>query len=248
VKERTPLTRRQFMATLGLGLLGMMMLRLEIVPSTLKAVVPRPEARPVHMANLPMVREARLLVASFAVVAILGFPVVVLAASYGSDTYGGGPFNVGIDPPPLPPPASSGGGVVMGGPLGIGYVITNPTSSVAVVTSGPILSTSSLATSAVSDAHSIPANASRFSRTLRLLDTGADVQRLQGYLNANGFLLAYSGPGSPGHETQRFGALTYAALIKFQEAHGTAILAPLGLTTGTGFFGSSTITFIDEQP
>ena len=55
--------------------------------------------------------------------------------------------------------------------------------------------------------------------------------RLQQYLNTHGSPVAASGPGSPGMETTKFGALTYSALIKFQKAHN---LPP------TGFFGPLT--------
>lgn len=71
-----------------------------------------------------------------------------------------------------------------------------------------------------------------------------DVRRLQKYLNSQGFLLAKFGPGSPGEETNYFGPLTYAALIKFQETYKEEILRPWGLTRGTGFFGITTRAFI----
>ncbi len=47
-----------------------------------------------------------------------------------------------------------------------------------------------------------------------------DVKELQKYLNANGFILVKTGPGSPGNETTKFGAATRIALIKFQKAKG----------------------------
>ncbi len=53
-------------------------------------------------------------------------------------------------------------------------------------------------------------------KTLRSGMTGAQVQLLQQLLNANGFIVAKIGAGSPGHETTYFGALTRNALIKFQ--------------------------------
>ena len=54
------------------------------------------------------------------------------------------------------------------------------------------------------------------------LSTGmisGDVQKLQEYLNAHGFIISQSGAGSIGKETNKFGAATYAALIKFQKAN-----------------------------
>lgn len=85
-----------------------------------------------------------------------------------------------------------------------------------------------------------------FWRNLSLHMSGTDVQELQKYLNTHGFLLAQAGVGAPGLETDYFGLLTYNALIKFQDAHTQAILAPVGLTKGTGYFGPSTRAFINR--
>jgi len=65
--------------------------------------------------------------------------------------------------------------------------------------------------------------------------TGRDVRELQVFLNANGFPVADSGPGSPGNEVDVFGTNTRNAVIKFQTAHGL---------TATGFFGSATRKYI----
>jgi hypothetical protein len=46
--------------------------------------------------------------------------------------------------------------------------------------------------------------------------TDPDVKKLQQLLNKLGYILAESGPGSPGNETDYFGSLTQAALAKFQ--------------------------------
>ena len=76
--------------------------------------------------------------------------------------------------------------------------------------------------------------------------TSSDVFELQKYLNANDFVIAQSGAGSIGKETNYFGLLTYKALIKFQEAHAVDILTPGGLTKGTGYFGPSTRAFVNK--
>jgi peptidoglycan hydrolase-like protein with peptidoglycan-binding domain len=49
--------------------------------------------------------------------------------------------------------------------------------------------------------------------------SGVDVKALQVYLNTHGYIIAKSGPGSPGHETNLFGNATKAAVIKFQKAN-----------------------------
>src|SRR3989344_637119 len=81
---------------------------------------------------------------------------------------------------------------------------------------------------------------SSFNRNLQRGNQGADVKALQQFLNAQGFQLASVGAGSPGQETEYFGPATQAALIRFQEMHASHILAPLGLQSGTGYFGAST--------
>ncbi len=81
---------------------------------------------------------------------------------------------------------------------------------------------------------------SKFTKTLKLGMTDPEVKLLQQYLNTHNFIISANGAGSPGKETSYFGVLTKLALIKFQEAHKAAILAPLGLEKGTGIFGPST--------
>ena len=51
---------------------------------------------------------------------------------------------------------------------------------------------------------------------------GASVKVLQQFLNTHGFVIASSGPGSPGNETEVFGSLTLKAVQKFQEQYGIA--------------------------
>jgi len=92
----------------------------------------------------------------------------------------------------------------------------------------------------------IVSNSYKFYRNLGYKMTGLDVIGLQKYLNTHSFVLAQNGAGSVGKETNYFGLLTKTALIKFQEAHASDILIPLGLTKGTGYFGPSTHAFVNK--
>lgn len=80
-----------------------------------------------------------------------------------------------------------------------------------------------------------------FTRNLRLGSSGDDVKYLQIILNSDpDTRLSESGVGAPGQETSYFGPLTEAAVIKFQEKYADTVLAPHGLSTGTGFVGTTT--------
>lgn len=80
-----------------------------------------------------------------------------------------------------------------------------------------------------------------FTRNLKMGDVGTDVKNLQIILNSNpSTIVATTGFGSPNNETLFFGDKTRLAVIKFQELYRSEILAPLGLTNGTGFVGTST--------
>lgn len=68
---------------------------------------------------------------------------------------------------------------------------------------------------------------------------GAQVRALQRLLNAKGFVIATSGPGSPGSETSTFGTLTREALKRFQCAKGI-VCEGSETTTGYGRFGPKT--------
>ncbi len=80
-----------------------------------------------------------------------------------------------------------------------------------------------------------------WTRDLKTGATGADVMKLQQFLNANADTrVAATGAGSAGMETQTFGPATAAAVSKFQVMHRADILTPAGLTNPTGYFGPST--------
>ncbi|MCL5960389.1 MAG: hypothetical protein M1358_13965 [Chloroflexi bacterium] len=80
----------------------------------------------------------------------------------------------------------------------------------------------------------------RFSINLQRGMNGVDVKYLQTVLNRDGCRLADTGPGSPGNETSYFGSLTQSATVCFQEKYSREILAPWGLTNGTGIVGQTT--------
>ena len=87
------------------------------------------------------------------------------------------------------------------------------------------------ATSTVSVAVNNNVKSSSFTRDIGTGDMGSDVKRLQVFLNSNGYIIANSGPGSKGKETEKFGEATKKALMKFQKDHGLS---------ATGFFGPKT--------
>lgn len=80
-----------------------------------------------------------------------------------------------------------------------------------------------------------------WTRDLNVGASGADVMKLQQFLNANADTrVAASGAGSVGAETEFYGPATAAAVSKFQVMYRAEILTPAGLVNPTGYFGPST--------
>ncbi len=61
-----------------------------------------------------------------------------------------------------------------------------------------------------------------FTRTHQMGDTGGEVMWVQKFLNAHGAVISASGAGSPGNESDYFGAKTKAALAKWQGMNGVS--------------------------
>ena len=88
-----------------------------------------------------------------------------------------------------------------------------------------------------------PGTPGAFTRTLTLNSVGEDVRLLQQILNRDvATRIAASGVGSPGQETNRFGALTLAAVKKFQVKYGIATAGQAGY----GLVGPKTRAKLNE--
>lgn len=144
---------------------------------------------------------------------------------------------------------SSGGGGGGGGGSYTPYV--PPTSTATTTTTGGTGTATTTASTTPTNSGSATTAATTagytFPRVLRVGSEGADVRELQKLLNRLSFTIAPSGVGSPGNETTYYGNLTASALARFQERYVAEVLAPVGLTKGTGYFGNSTRSFVNAR-
>ena len=90
-------------------------------------------------------------------------------------------------------------------------------------------------------AHKQDEAAFRFSRPLSKGMAGPDVRELQRFLNGQGFVVSGEGDGSPGNESDVFGALTVEAVKRYQKTYAAEILDPEGLSSPSGIFGPSSV-------
>lgn len=97
-----------------------------------------------------------------------------------------------------------------------------------------------------SDSGSSTATECDFNRDLSSGSQGSDVKCLQEYLNSAGYTVANSGVGSPGNETEYFGSLTAQAVTAWQNANAAEVLQPVGLSSGTGYWGQSSIDYYNQ--
>ena len=80
-----------------------------------------------------------------------------------------------------------------------------------------------------------------FNRNLSIGSTGEDVRQLQQFLNSDSDTrVSSSGAGSSGSETTYYGPATGRAVARFQEKYAADILTPIGLSSGTPNFYTST--------
>ncbi|MDP2650125.1 MAG: hypothetical protein Q8P16_01010, partial [bacterium] len=80
-----------------------------------------------------------------------------------------------------------------------------------------------------------------FTQNHSLNSSGGEVMNVQKFLNMDPATRLASGTdaGAPGYETNYFGVRTKAAVVKFQDKYTAEVLVPVGLTSGTGFWGPS---------
>ena len=85
-----------------------------------------------------------------------------------------------------------------------------------------------------------------FTLNHKMGDNGGEVMDIQKFLNAHGFTVSATGAGSAGNESSYFGAKTKAAVIAFQNANAASVLAPVGLSAGTGYWGASSRAYANS--
>ena len=133
-------------------------------------------------------------------------------------------------PTPAPTTHHSGGSAV----ICFGGLVWTP-SKLACAPPSQVSTAPTTTPATIPTATSTPSGIS-FLTNHKLGDRGEDIRMLQQFLNTHGFILATNGAGSPGNETTLFGALTKAALIKFQRANN--------IRPAVGYFGPLTRAFI----
>jgi Putative peptidoglycan binding domain len=156
---------------------------------------------------------------------------------------------------PPPAPAVSSGGGWSGGcstyPQGevpswgvVPCTPTNPSQGAAVLPGTQSSPTSTSSPPSVQSQGSTSQNgvSLTLSKNHQIWDRGEDIRALQQWLNANGFIIAAAGPGSPGSETSIFGTHTYQALIKFQQSKNLPQTGYLGPLTRAALASMSTTT------
>ncbi len=153
--------------------------------------------------------------------------VLTLSSSGASGTVTVTPQSTVCSTSAAPASTRGGGGGVITGPLSVGYIASNPT---ATATSTPA------ATAIMNTAQKINY---QFSKNLDLGKTDIGVQKLQQFLNVQGFTVSVAGPGSKGKESTYFGNATRAALIKFQKAQH--------ITPAVGYFGPVTRAAVNSM-
>lgn len=131
-------------------------------------------------------------------------------------------------------------GAVTGELSGAGLV--NLLVSLGIIPSGKAKTACDALMSEASTPMGASADSFRFTVPLRKGERSPEVRRLQQFLNTHGFAVASGNElGAAGHETDLFGLLTEDAVKRFQAAYAAEILAPVGLTTSSGFFGPSSM-------
>ncbi len=133
---------------------------------------------------------------------------------------------------PIPTLSSAGGGLSGGQVQAVLDVLRSFGVDAAMIASV----TKALSGSASAGAPSSPSGG--YARNLQRGMLGEDVKTLQQFLNAHGFTIAPTGPGSAGNETTFFGGATRDALTQFQKAKG--------ISPAAGYFGPKTRAAVSE--